>query len=399
LLNRRITKWTCESLTHGDEDATANCYNQEGTTVGKVQVNGKGEATVTDKSGVVVGRARVIKSNDQGGYRVVIIDDLVEAGTKEVRKQDCYAEVVPGGKQTKKVKVENLKVNVNGQANADGSTSYSWPTCFDVEADVTIPDGVDTDRIAFEYLGHIMPMGKIRCEDSLTCGRECYYCNACDKNKLLEEPLFYSGNFCSLKGTAVVQKLKMKVCPPEDFEKAVVCGGFDRHIIGNGYYNYNDSLSLQIRVWQQPENEETLRKQFFTKVSQPFGLIGLQTEFGLDHVNEGRVDTPHNNELLQWYVRKNGDEELLACQKVTVDYQLTGSGMNDNVWLDAVANLKNVDQTKLFQNAACDEWKAAQDKEYAAYQKEATANGSTSGGTNVISEALSRFRSGRLGRK
>jgi hypothetical protein len=243
-----------------------------------------------------------------------------------------------------------------------------------------------------------MPMGTMKCQDSLTCGRECYYCNACNKEKLFDEKARLTtggepNDICDIHGGSGKQTVSMRVCPPEEMEKAAFCGGFSRHLVGNDYYKYDGSINAQIRVWLRPENEVELRAKFFKQIAVPLVKTGLINKYKLEKLV---VADPTDNELLEWYVRKNGEEQLMACRKGVVDYAVGGDKVNSNIMIDAFANVpsKNV---QLFSDAPCKEFVAQQEKEYDAYRKEYEESQGTADNTvtNSLSSLLQRFSRGR----
>jgi hypothetical protein len=389
--DRSFNTWQCTAEKEGE----SVCRNDRGQTVGKVLVNRQGQAVATDKNGVVVGRGNVRKVNDQV-YAVDLNQGFAKAQTKQIVQQDCYRDVAGSGEQTKKVIIENVKATPESSRNADGSSTFSWPSCFNVEADVTIPSGVDPTRLAFEYVSHILPLGNLQCQDSATCGRECYYCNMCEKQKLMDEPLYVSGNLCDLTASSKKQQLKMRMCPPEDAAKEALCTKFDRHLVGNDYYKYNGSFNTQFRVWQRPD-ETTLRKQFFDQIALPLGKTAIEAEYRAGRVLQGDITKPTDMELLNWFVRNKGQEQLMACKRVIVDYTLSSEKLPANAMFDAFVNLPQSD-TKLFSDRPCDEWLAQQDKEYEHYKQlnDAQTAGDTSGLAGTITR-LTSFLGGRRG--
>lgn len=53
--------------------------------------------------------------------------------------------------------------------------SYSWKTF----------PGVHINRLAMKLDVMIQPIGKLRCMDVATCGRECFYCDWCKQTRFL----------------------------------------------------------------------------------------------------------------------------------------------------------------------------------------------------------------------
>jgi hypothetical protein len=187
----------------------------------------------------------------------------------------------------------------------------------------------------------------------------------------------------------------MRMCPPEDAAKQALCTRFDRHLIGNDYYQYNGSFNTQVRVWQRPQNEADLRKEFFTKIGLPFGKAAIEGEYRASRLVQGQLDQPTDMDLLNWYIRKNGNEELLSCKRVVVDYTVASQDLPANAMLDAWVNLQS--DAQLFSDKPCDDWLQQQNKEFAHYREQNQAQ--TGSGDNLISSGLSRLSSFLGGRR
>lgn len=396
VFSRRTTGWKCQAV----KDGESTCLDSNGKIVGKVMTNSQGDATVVDNNGVVVGRGKVNKINEEQ-YEVVVSDGLALAKTEQLKEYDCFSEIIPGGSQEHTIKIENVKASVDGiPIDAEGAKTLSWPTCFDVTADVTIPADIDPSRLAFEYVGHVMPLGSMKCMDRGTCGASCYYCNACQKEEMLgDSASLFTGDsnaVCDIHGGIGKQQVSMTVCPPEEVEKAAFCGGFSRQLVGNDYYNYNGSINAQVRVWLRPDDADLtkLHSDFFTKIAVPLIKTGLVNAYKVDNLKNGAgLADPTNNELLQWYVRENGDEKLMACRRGVIDYNVGGSDVKSNILIDAFANAPNAQNVQLLSDAPCKEWAAYQQLEYDTYHKEHQESAATS--SNSLSDLLGRFSRGR----
>jgi hypothetical protein len=385
VLAQRTTGWKCTA----EKDGQSNCVDANGKQVGKVITREDGTATVIDNNGLVKGTGKVVKVSDQE-YQVVVSDGLMLATTKKLVERDCYADIVPGGSQDKKVVIENVKVTVDGQeVDGQNAQTFSWPTCFDINADVTIPAGVNPEDLAFEYKGHLMPLGSMKCQDSLTCGTGCYYCDACKKEKVLsgEDSLFLGGNpVCDATGGK--QSIKMTVCPPEEKGDYVYCGGFDRHVLGSDYYNYDGSINAQIRVWQRPAAAELakLREQFFTQTSNVLTRTILISQYKADNKV---VADPDNMSFLNWFILKKGEHTLLSCRQGIIDYNIGGSDVNSNIMIDAFTNLPS-QNVKLLSDKPCNDWVAQQNEIYATYKQENEKATAAPASSNIFG-GLSRF--------
>jgi hypothetical protein len=366
LFAQRVSSWHCAA----ERDGVSLCRDNDGNMVGKVVANENGDANVYNKDGVVIGRGEARKISDEK-YEVKVNQGLFEAKTKRLVQYDCYDEIMPGGKATKKIEIhEPIKFEYNTVTNADGTETYSWPDCFKMTADVTLPPGVDPKRIAMEYVVHVMPLGNLRCMDPGTCGRDCYYCNMCERSQSKQLDIMANTETdCQAKG-GKRQTLTTTVCPPPGEFDWALCAGFDRHLFGNDYFKYNGSINAQIRAWLRPLNEDTLRQNFFDRVAVPLQKQLLQGEYAIDMAKVGVVGKPEDNELLEWYVRKNGHEELMACRKAIVDYDLGGEKVNSNLMVDAFTNVATNQKFKFFSQQPCDEWRQIQQAEYAIYKEQ-----------------------------
>lgn len=380
VLAQRTTGWKCTA----EKDGQSGCVDANGKQVGKVITREDGTATVIDNNGLVKGTGKVVKVSDQE-YQVVVSDGLMLATTKKLVERDCYADIVAGGSQDKKVIIENVKVTVDGQeVNGNNAQTFSWPTCFDISADVTIPAGVKPEDLAFEFKGHLMPLGSMKCQDSLTCGTGCYYCDVCKKEKVLsgENTLFLSGNPVCDATTGGKQSMKMRICPPEETEEYVYCGGFDRHVLGNSYYNYDGSINAQMRVWQRPAAPEMakLRDDFFRETSNVITRTVLIAQYKAD--NKVIAD-PDNMSFLNWYILKKGQHTLLSCRQGIIDYNIGGKDVNSNILIDTFTNLPS-QNVQLLSNKPCDNWITQQNKLYDAYKQDSAKATAAPASSNIF---------------
>jgi hypothetical protein len=285
-------------------------------------------------------------------------DGIAVAKVTKVTVEDCMANPADG----KKVIIENVKVSVDGKDVGKGGQQFSWPSCFDISADVTIPADVDPASLAFEFVGHVMPMGSLKCADSLTCGRECYYCNTCQKNKAINDLIQGNTNDVCKIHSGGKQSVSMTVCPPQDLEKGVFCGGFNRQLVGNDYYKYDSAVNTQVRVWQRM-NVEQRTKEFVALTSTSVGKNLIILQFNADNKFK-QVSTPSDAQLLSWYTRNK--EVMLACKRGIVDFSIAGDNINSNLMIDAFANVGKKAPVTMFSDKPCQEYLDAEAAEYKA---------------------------------
>ncbi len=53
-----------------------------------------------------------------------------------------------------------------------GETAIRWPDCFDISGNVQLGPGVDPERMAFEWIVNVRPVGRLRCVDPGTCKKD-----------------------------------------------------------------------------------------------------------------------------------------------------------------------------------------------------------------------------------
>lgn len=114
--------------------------------------------------------------------QAIISKNLFVARLKDVRRATCCREVA-GHDCISEFKLANPKFSSPYQRDDDGNVQITWPDCFDMSIDVTLPPGVHINRLAMKLDVSIQPIGKLRCMDVATCGRECYYCDWCKSSR------------------------------------------------------------------------------------------------------------------------------------------------------------------------------------------------------------------------
>jgi len=399
----RVRKtWLCT----GSKVGESVCVDQNGKQVGKVLADEQGNTVVYNKAGMPIARGQAKKISDNH-YQVSVNKNsnaaagLFSAEVKNYRKSDCYQEV--SGRRSPKqqpIKITKLDFEYNSESNANGTKTIRWPDCFDIVADLELSAAVEIDDLALEFIATVKPLGTLQCLDQATCGRGCYYCHLCEqqtaqKIKVLEHS---ENNVCSARA-ARSYTMRATVCPPSSDEKAALCSKFDRSIANKQYWSTNNGIDGKVLVWQRPKNEDTLTKRYFDVVAIPDNanalqkrardafLQGIELKYKLDHPNLAFAQLTEE-EKFQYYLREYGKEQLLACEKGEVDYNLGGEKVNSDFVIEAVkvGNDGKNGKLDLFSATPCDEWTKVQEQ---TYQQRVEANSASGGG--ILGSLLGRF--------
>uniref|UniRef100_A0AC34RGX9 Uncharacterized protein n=1 Tax=Panagrolaimus sp. JU765 TaxID=591449 RepID=A0AC34RGX9_9BILA len=171
LFGRRSDKYHCTAETPG----VSQCYDAQGRSVGKVVADKNGNTVVYNDKDVPIGTGSVRKINDRS-YEAVISKNLFIARLKDVRRGACCKQIT-GQECAAPIKLSNPKFSSASERDEEGKVHLTWPDCFDMSVDVTLPPNVHINKLAMKLDVNIQPLGKLRCMDVATCGRECYYCD------------------------------------------------------------------------------------------------------------------------------------------------------------------------------------------------------------------------------
>ncbi len=60
----------------------------------------------------------------------------------------------------------------SNEKNSNGTTTYQFPDCFKIGAQMELAAGVDVKTLALEFRVRLNPMGDLKCADPGQCGRE-----------------------------------------------------------------------------------------------------------------------------------------------------------------------------------------------------------------------------------
>lgn len=163
------------------------------------------------------------------------------------------------------------------------------------------------------------------------------------KIKVLEHS---ENNVCTARA-ARRYTMRATVCPPSSDEKAALCSKFDRSIANKQYWSTNNGVDCKVLAWQRPKNEEALTKRYFDVVAIPDNagafqkrardvfLRGIELKYKLDNPNLAFSQLTEE-EKFQYYLREYGKEQLLACKKGEVDYNLGGEKVDSDFVIEAI---------------------------------------------------------------
>lgn len=310
-------KYRCQAERAG----VSKCYDQFGRTVGEVTVSNDREAVVKNSLGIPIAKGKVLKDTD-GQPKAVVTDGLFEAKADQYTEKDCMEDF--GLQPTNALKIKApLKFNYPKEKDAQGQDVFTWPSCFDIGATVEFNRAVDPSRLAVEFDTSILPAGRLKCTDPGTCGRECYYCNFCQRSRQKLDLLANTGgNICSQSAKPELD-LTSTICPPpKDFEW-LQCSGFSKDF-RDKYWKKKGDIDARIIVYLRPGNEAELVQEF-NRLKGLFGNI-WKLEYLKTHADN---PSPNENELKEWYVReKKGKEQVIGCRQGILSYTLGGSKAN-----------------------------------------------------------------------
>ncbi|KAK5972766.1 hypothetical protein GCK32_004559 [Trichostrongylus colubriformis] len=135
LFGRRSEKYHCTAETPG----VSQCYDAQGRSVGKVVADKNGNTVVYNEKDVPIGTGSVKKIGPRS-YEAVISKNLFIARLKDARSQACCREV-SGHDCVESIKLANPSFSHPSSRDGDGTVHLTWPDCFDMGIDVTLPKG------------------------------------------------------------------------------------------------------------------------------------------------------------------------------------------------------------------------------------------------------------------
>ncbi|VDK60804.1 unnamed protein product [Anisakis simplex] len=355
----------------------SQCYDAQGRSVGKVVADKTGNTVIYNDKDVPIATGTVQKLGDRS-YQAVISKNLFIAKLKDARTSACCREV-NGQPCIEPIKVANPSFHHSSEREGDGTLKLTWPDCFDMSIDVTLPPSslsffarissllsvsdlasaimvmiliisicfqeVHINRLAMKLDVMVQPIGKLRCMDVATCGRECFYCDWCKntrKLKLLENT---DGNLCRATDERTY-RLTVKLCPPPEDPNFTMCSAFSKSVWQKDYWQKQGAIDIWMKFYERGDT----RAEVFTK----------------SH-NQGSY-TPTNSELLEYWVSKRNPDRLLACEHSVVDYEIEGAKVKTNLLFEAATTANSL--PNIFKDKKCAAFERLQENRFQAEAKE-----------------------------
>ncbi|GMT14988.1 hypothetical protein PFISCL1PPCAC_6285, partial [Pristionchus fissidentatus] len=337
LFGRRSDKYHCTAETPG----VSQCYDGQGKSVGKVVADKNGNTVVYNDKDVPIGTGTVKKTGPRS-FEAVISKNLFIARMKDVKSAACCKEIT-GKNCTAPIKLANP--SFNSPSDRDGETVHlTWPSCFDMGIDVTLPPGVHIERLAMKLDVSIQPIGKLRCMDVATCGRECFYCDWCKESRKLKLLEGSEGNLCRATGLRTY-RLTVRLCPPPEDPEFTMCSAFSKSVWQKDYWQKEGAVDVWMKFFERSDSRPELEKEFFSQIDNPllgkaFKLAIIAEWLAANSLDQGSY-TPTNSELLEFWVSKRSPDTLLACHHAVVDYELEGAKVKTNVLFEAATTAGN----------------------------------------------------------
>ncbi|KAF7638040.1 hypothetical protein Mgra_00002493 [Meloidogyne graminicola] len=386
LFGRRSEKYFCKAETPG----VSQCYDAQGRSAGKVVADKSGNAVVYNEKDVPIGTGSVRKVSERN-YEAVISKNLFITRLKDARRGPCCKEFT-GYDCVEQIKLSNPQFSHPESRDENGNVYLTWPECFDMSIDVTLPPNVHINRLAMKLDVHIQPIGKLRCMDVATCGRECYYCDWCRgsrKLKLLERT---DGNLCRATEERTY-RLTTKLCPPPEDPNFTLCTTFSKSVWQKDYWQKEGALDIWMKFYERAENRQELEQEFFSQLDNPllgkaFKLAIIGEWLAANSLDQGSY-TPTNSELIEFWVSRRAPDRLLACDHAVIDYELEGSKVKTNVLFEAATTAGNL--PNIFKDKKCQQFEHLQENRFQQGVREyKQKNGGSSG--NILSGLGNLFR-------
>uniref|UniRef100_A0A0N5A7P1 Uncharacterized protein n=1 Tax=Syphacia muris TaxID=451379 RepID=A0A0N5A7P1_9BILA len=377
LFGRRTEKYHCTAETPG----ISQCYDAQGRSAGKVVADKSGNTIVYNDKDVPIATGTVQKLGERS-YQAVISKNLFIAKLKDARTSACCFELT-GKNCTKPIKLSNPTFHHPSERDGNGTLKLTWPSCFDMGIDVELPPRVHINRLAMKLDVMIQPIGKLRCMDVATCGRECFYCDWCKptkKIKLLENT---EGNLCRATSERKYH-LTVKLCPPPEDPNFTMCSAFSKSVWQKDYWNKEGAVDIWMKFYERADSREELEREFFEQIDNPllgkaFKLAMIGEWLAANSIEQGSY-TPTNMELLEYWVSKRAPDTLLACQHAVVDYEIEGAKVKTNLLFEAATTANSI--PNIFKDKKCAAFEKLQERRF---QEEAEEYKRKSGGTSILS--------------
>ncbi|KHJ85118.1 hypothetical protein OESDEN_15161, partial [Oesophagostomum dentatum] len=159
----------------------------------------------------------------------------------------------------------------------------------------------------------IQPIGKLRCMDVATCGRECFYCDFCKESRKLKLLENTDGNLC--RATAErTYRLTVKLCPPPEDPNFTMCSAFSKSVWQKDYWQKQGAVDVWMKFYERGQTRPELEKEFFAQIDNPllgkaFKLAIIAEWLAANSLDQGSY-TPTNSELLEFWVSKRDPDRL-----------------------------------------------------------------------------------------
>jgi hypothetical protein len=326
--------YTCQ----GQKIGVSNCVDQNGLKYGEVveqpDVTVIVKKTIAKGVDVPVAKAKVIK-NQNGKSVATVNDGMFQGQAGNYKERDCMADY--GKKASTKIKIEKpIQVQYSSESK-DGRRVFEFPDCVVMGAKITLPPGVDANRIALQFDVSILPAGKLKCVDPGACNKDCYYCNFCNNSRKVDVLSNANGNkqLCNAKGGGTYQMSVTACPPPEAFNKAQ-CTGFTKSDVN--YFKKKGDIQSRLLVWLRPPNEQQLRDQYYNTVNgNNIAKQILKTQYAVDNKNFINANNPTDFDLSEYYIKKNAKpaEELVGCIEGTTNYTISSQKVRTDFLLEA----------------------------------------------------------------
>ncbi|KAI6196330.1 hypothetical protein M3Y94_01096300 [Aphelenchoides besseyi] len=386
LFGRRDDKYHCTAETPG----ISQCYDAQGRSAGKVVADKNGNTIVYNDKDVPIGSGQVHKINETS-YEAVISKNLFIARLKNMRRSTCCREIT-GYDCIQGMKLANPQFSHPSQRDGDGNLAITWPDCFDMSIDITLPAGVHINRLAMKLDVSIQPIGKLRCMDVATCGRECFYCDWCKNSRKLKLLENTDGNLCRATEERTY-RLTVKLCPPPEDPEFTLCSTFSKSVWQKDYWQKEGAVDVWMKFYERGLNRAELEKQFFTELDNPllgkaFKLAMIGEWLAANGLDQGSY-TPTNAELLEYWVSKRDPDRLLTCEHAVIDYEIEGAKVKTNLLFEAATTANSL--PNIFKDKKCAAFERLQENRF---QQEVQEYKKTGAKGSILSGLGNLFRQG-----
>uniref|UniRef100_A0A0K0FDY0 Uncharacterized protein n=1 Tax=Strongyloides venezuelensis TaxID=75913 RepID=A0A0K0FDY0_STRVS len=383
LFNRRSDKYRCVAETPG----ISQCYDEQGKSVGKVVADKAGNTVVYNDKDVPIGTGTVKKIGERS-YEATISKNLFIARLKDARSQKCCKEI-SGKDCIAPIKLSKPKFSHPSRTDENGTKHLTWPDCFDMSIEVTLPKGVHIDKLAMKLDVNIQPIGKLRCMDVATCGRECFYCDWCKESRKLKLLENNDGNLCRSTDERTY-RLTVKLCPPPEDPNFTMCSAFSKSVWQKDYWQKEGAVDVWMKFYERGSNRAQLEDEFFAQIDNPilgkaFKLAIIAEWLAANSLDQGSYQ-PSNAELLEYWVSKRNPDTLLACEHAVVDYEIEGAKVKSNLLFEAATTAGNI--PNIFKDKKCSKFEEFQEKRF---QEEARSYKQRTGGGSILSGLKNLF--------